>query len=130
KNVAGFDIVRLLTGSWGTLGIITAVTLRLRAKPEMDETIAVPVPDSASELNEVLQRIAALPLSISACELVNPVLAAGIDAGDGSCMLMRLMGSEASVSAQLQAASAALPGLVRCSREAWNVLGAGDPPAS
>lgn len=31
KNVAGFDIVRLMTGAWGTLGVITQVTLRVRA---------------------------------------------------------------------------------------------------
>src|SRR5688500_14238301 len=29
KNVAGFDLSRLLTGSWGTLGVIAQVTLRL-----------------------------------------------------------------------------------------------------
>jgi len=35
KNVAGFDLTRLLTGSWGTLGIITEVTLRVRPRAQM-----------------------------------------------------------------------------------------------
>jgi glycolate oxidase FAD binding subunit len=32
KNVAGFDLTRLMIGAWGTLGVITQVTLRVRAR--------------------------------------------------------------------------------------------------
>ncbi|WP_411278478.1 FAD-binding oxidoreductase [Gemmatimonas sp.] len=39
KNVAGFDLVRLNTGAFGTLGIITEVSIRLHAKPIMDHVI-------------------------------------------------------------------------------------------
>ncbi len=38
KNVAGFDLTRLMTGAWGTLGVITEVHLRLRSRPAVDET--------------------------------------------------------------------------------------------
>ncbi len=41
KNVAGFDLVRLATGAWGTLGVITQVSLRLHARPAVDETFAL-----------------------------------------------------------------------------------------
>lgn len=39
KNVAGFDLVRLHTGAWGTLGAITEVSVRLHAIPEVDAII-------------------------------------------------------------------------------------------
>ena len=39
KNVAGYDLVRLLTGSRGSLGIITRVSVRLFPRPETDVTL-------------------------------------------------------------------------------------------
>jgi glycolate oxidase subunit GlcD len=41
KNVAGFDLTRTLIGSWGSLGIITSASLRLRARPAGRETWAI-----------------------------------------------------------------------------------------
>jgi glycolate oxidase FAD binding subunit len=39
KNVAGFDLVRLHTGAFGTLGVITEVSLRLHARPAVDTLV-------------------------------------------------------------------------------------------
>jgi glycolate oxidase FAD binding subunit len=47
KNVAGYDAVRLVTGSGGALGIITAVHMMVRGMPEADETVLLPAPDGA-----------------------------------------------------------------------------------
>lgn len=41
KNVAGFDLPRLLVGSLGTLGLITSATFRLHPLPEVSATVVV-----------------------------------------------------------------------------------------
>ena len=41
KNVAGFDLVRLLVGSGGALAFITEVTMRLSSLPEADHTLVM-----------------------------------------------------------------------------------------
>ena len=38
KNVAGYDITKLLIGSWGTLGVISEVALRVYPLPEVQST--------------------------------------------------------------------------------------------
>jgi glycolate oxidase FAD binding subunit len=43
KNVAGYDFCKLLTGSMGTLGVITQVTLRVRPRPEHSILLAAAV---------------------------------------------------------------------------------------
>ncbi len=60
KNVAGFDLVRLHTGAFGTLGVITEVSLRLHARPAVDAIVAGTLRhiDSAS-LDELLPRLVA-----------------------------------------------------------------------
>lgn len=40
KNVAGFDLTRLMIGAWGTFGVITEITLRVRSRAMRGDSVA------------------------------------------------------------------------------------------
>lgn len=47
KNVAGYDMGRLLCGSFGTLAVITSATFKLSPKPQASRTVVVHTPTEA-----------------------------------------------------------------------------------
>jgi glycolate oxidase FAD binding subunit len=100
KNVAGFDLTRLLVGSWGTLGVITEISVRLRARPAVDTTIALRMPDDLAALRERLQWVRAAPLEALAIELLDSRLAMKCGIDRGPVLLVRLGGNADSVAAQ------------------------------
>jgi glycolate oxidase FAD binding subunit len=68
KNVAGYDLGKLLTGSYGTLGVITQVALRLHPLPERSTWVRAPVSSPTAAQDTVL-RIAHSHLVPSGVEL-------------------------------------------------------------
>jgi glycolate oxidase FAD binding subunit len=101
KNVAGFDLSRLLTGSWGTLGVITEVTLRLYALPSADRTFAIALKGSEREMASLIRAIIESPLSPYAVQLLNPSAARALGLGHDPICLIRLGGNDAVVRAQV-----------------------------
>lgn len=64
KNVAGYDVSRLLTGSLGILGVILEVSLKVLPRPPQERTLRFDLP--AAGAIEALNRWAGSPLPISA----------------------------------------------------------------
>ncbi len=61
KNVAGYDLAKLFTGSHGTLGLIVTVTVRLHPKPVGNAT-AVGASGDPEQLAKAATLLAGLPL--------------------------------------------------------------------
>jgi glycolate oxidase subunit GlcD len=58
KDVAGYDLCALLTGSEGTLGIVTAAWLRFVPAPEARLTVVAAYPDAATGCAAILRVLA------------------------------------------------------------------------
>ena len=61
KNVAGYDLAKLFTGSFGTLGLIARVAVRLHPAPPRTASVIARCEDP-DELGRVAAELAALPL--------------------------------------------------------------------
>jgi glycolate oxidase FAD binding subunit len=92
KNVAGYDLPKLLYGSLGTLGLVAEVVLRLHPRPETSATVTVA--SSVDRAGDVALRLLASPLEPSAVDWVQT---------GGGLLAVRLEGTRAGVEAQRRA---------------------------
>ena len=90
KNVAGYDLCKLFTGSFGTLGIITEVNFKLRPRPAREATVRAP------GTAEDLQTIMKARLFPVAAEIIDDML------------FVRFAGNEKGVAYQIEQARALL----------------------
>jgi glycolate oxidase FAD binding subunit len=121
KNVAGFDLSRLLTGSWGTLGVITEVTVRLYARPQADRSFVIRLAANEKESNAFLRPFLAASFSPYALELLSASAAFALGLGERAVCLMRFGGNTAAVDAQLNAVSR-IAGVEEVETSVWEAL--------
>jgi glycolate oxidase FAD binding subunit len=88
KNVAGFDVARLVAGSLGTLGLITEVSLKVLPVPVADTTLRLEMPQDKAI--ETLNKWSGRPLPIVA------------SCHESDALTVRLAGAAASVAAARQ----------------------------
>jgi glycolate oxidase FAD binding subunit len=125
KNVAGYDLTKLVAGSYGAFGIITSVNIRLHAVPRADVTLIAH--GHRDSLLGGARQILEAGITPAALELVSPA-AAGHDAW---LLAMRLIGSDEAVRAEQIAIAAVAPQLLLIPLEArdganlWNTILAG-----
>jgi glycolate oxidase FAD binding subunit len=95
KNVTGFDLSKLVCGSYGTLAALTEVTFKVLPKAETEETILV------SGLNESEALSVLRQASMTACEASSfAMLPGGVTPGGADMAAIRLEGPAISVASR------------------------------
>jgi glycolate oxidase subunit GlcD len=100
KNVAGYDLCKLFTGSYGTLGLITEITFKLRPLPAETRTVVASGP--LQSLATIGRRISA-DLFPVAVELLSSRIAGQLEIesqSQRSALLVRFAGSARAVVSQ------------------------------
>jgi glycolate oxidase FAD binding subunit len=93
KNVAGYDVSRVLAGSWGTLGLITEVSLKVLAFAPSEASLVCQLPQDVAL--QLLHRWGGQPLPLNAsCWHCEPGASSGR-------LTVRLRGAQAAVQAAL-----------------------------
>ncbi len=71
KNVTGYDLVRLMAGSWGTLGVLSEVSFKVQAIPEAEATLVARSLDARAGV-AALSRALGSPYDVSGVAHAQP----------------------------------------------------------
>jgi glycolate oxidase FAD binding subunit len=111
KNVTGYDLPKLLTGSWGRLAALTEITLKVLPAPEVAQVVALSGLDAATAW-QCLARVLGSSVGATAAMHFGPGTA-----GAEPLTVLRLEGFAPSVAARLQSLQDLLG-----SRHEWRAL--------
>lgn len=126
KNVAGYDLMKLLIGSWGTLGVITGVSFKLFPAPRERKTFVAEF-GTATEAIAFRDIVLRSPLSPICLELVSPEAGALLPVANKFAMwsvYVRAAGSEAVIARYRKELAAAVSRELEGAHEheAWRAL--------
>jgi glycolate oxidase FAD binding subunit len=114
KNVTGYDLCKLLAGSWGTLAVMTEVTLKVMPRPESERTLVLRGLDDVTA-NRAMTAALGSPFDVSgAAHVPNSVFQAAasglgdLGASREAVTLLRLEGIAASAAHRAAALGKAL----------------------
>ena len=109
KNVTGYDLSKLMAGSFGTLAVMHEVTLKTMPKPETSASLLYAA-ESASKAREILEAALASPHEPAAAAIIPASLALYSKLqplqdfiASGAIAVVRLEGFEMSVKARSEA---------------------------
>jgi glycolate oxidase FAD binding subunit len=103
KNVTGYDLSKLVAGSWGTLCVLTEVTLKVMPRPETAVTLVLSGLSNADAARVMSQALGS-PADVSSAAHLPAEVAAKAPLGRASqaaATLLRLEGFGPSVTARL-----------------------------
>lgn len=100
KNVAGYDLMKLFTGAYGTLGIISQASFRVYPLPAASQTVILTGDTSA--LAKATQTLLASALTPTAVDLLSPSLVNKLQLGSGMGLVVRFQSIPESVTQQAQ----------------------------
>ena len=110
KNVAGYDLMRLLSGSWGSLGLITELTLRTHPVPPQRRLLLVQ--DALPQLHNLSRWLLGSSLSPERIDLWSAPLAAAAGLGEQPLLLLSLASIDATtLDEQIACIATRAPGL-------------------
>ncbi|NJO75793.1 MAG: FAD-binding oxidoreductase [Leptolyngbyaceae cyanobacterium RM1_406_9] len=98
KNVAGYDLMKLFTGSYGTLGIIDQVTFRVYPLATASQTVMLT--GTAEAIAQATKTLLASALTPTAIELLCNSTVAQLQLGEGMGLVSRFQGIAVSVEQQ------------------------------
>ncbi|MDB5422775.1 MAG: FAD/FMN-containing dehydrogenase, partial [Phenylobacterium sp.] len=114
KNVTGYDLSKLMAGSWGTLAVLTEVTIKVLPVARTEMTLLVFGLDDRRAC-EAMARAMNAPVELSAAAHVPQNTAARAPLkGEMAVTALRLEGFEGSVAARAESLVVALKGFGRC----------------
>ncbi len=104
KNVTGYDLCKLLAGSWGTLGVMTDVTLKVLPQPETEATLVLHGLNER-EAVEAMTKAMGTSFDVSGAAHLPDYLAARLDGGGRSdaATVLRIEGIRPSVAYRIEA---------------------------